>query len=238
MDATRISDGRPVMLKRLRQREGPYELQINNLFSTEPLYSNPKNHCVHLLDVIELPGDDSIMVHPHLRPFFHKPQFQTFGEFVTFFEQICVVSLWYFVVARIRITDLTRGYNSCTKIMSPIGLFIVATSYRLVHPDWAIQGIVLSKTLCLTHRICILNPFTPSGSVKVRTFAIGRRHIRGRDDRRDTFSSTLVFPVDMILPMDHHSTSHCVGVTDLRPNIRTAKHCAIHFLQIYTISET
>ncbi|KAI0294570.1 hypothetical protein BC826DRAFT_1011363 [Russula brevipes] len=53
MDATRISDGRP--------------LQINNLFSTEPLYSNPKNHCVHLLD----------------------PPFQTFGEFVTFFEQIC-----------------------------------------------------------------------------------------------------------------------------------------------------
>jgi hypothetical protein len=102
MDATRISDGRPVMLKRLRQREGPYELQINNLFSTEPLYSNPKNHCVHLLDVIELPGDDSIMVHPLLRPFY-KPPFQTFGEFVTFFEQICVVSLWYFGVARIKL---------------------------------------------------------------------------------------------------------------------------------------
>jgi hypothetical protein len=101
MDATRISDGRPVMLKRLRQVEGPYELQINNLFSTEPLYSNPKNRCVHLLDVIELPNDDSIMVHPLLRPFY-KPPLQTFGEFVTFFEQICEVSLLISCVARIR----------------------------------------------------------------------------------------------------------------------------------------
>jgi hypothetical protein len=38
MDAARISDGRPVMLKRLLTEEGPYELQINGLFSAESLY--------------------------------------------------------------------------------------------------------------------------------------------------------------------------------------------------------
>jgi hypothetical protein len=32
MDATRISDGRPVVLKRLLLEEGPYELQINQTF--------------------------------------------------------------------------------------------------------------------------------------------------------------------------------------------------------------
>jgi len=91
MDATRISDGKPVMLKRLLAKEGPYEHDINKLFSTEPLASNPKNHCVQLLDVIELPGDPPILVHPLLRPFYDPP-LQTYGEFVTFFAQICEVS--------------------------------------------------------------------------------------------------------------------------------------------------
>lgn len=34
MDATWISDGRPVMLKRFLNEVGPYELQINKFFST------------------------------------------------------------------------------------------------------------------------------------------------------------------------------------------------------------
>ena len=91
MDATRISDGRPVMLKKMLSEEGPYELEINKLFSTEPLFSNPRNRCVQLLDVIELPNESPIIVHPLLRPFY-KPPFQTYGEFVTFFTQICEVS--------------------------------------------------------------------------------------------------------------------------------------------------
>ncbi len=73
------------------REEGPYELEINKLFSTEPLSSNPRNHCVHLLDVIELPNDTPIIVHPLLRPFY-KPPLQTYGEFVTFFAQICEAS--------------------------------------------------------------------------------------------------------------------------------------------------
>lgn len=91
MDATRISDGRRVMLKMLPEEEGPYELEINKLFSTEPLASDPRNHCVHLLDVIELPNDPPILVQPLLRPFY-DPKLQTYGEFVTFFAQICEVS--------------------------------------------------------------------------------------------------------------------------------------------------
>jgi hypothetical protein len=88
------------MLKKVPIREGPYELQINRLFSTEPLYSNPRNHCVHLLDVIELPNEPPILVHPLLRPY-HKPPLRTFGEFVTFFAQICEVCLLCLYMARI-----------------------------------------------------------------------------------------------------------------------------------------
>ena len=90
MDATRISDGRPVMLKRLLNKEGPYELQINKLFSTEPLSSNPRNRCAQLLDVIQLANEDPIMVHSLLRPF-DNPPLRTYGEFITFFAQICEV---------------------------------------------------------------------------------------------------------------------------------------------------
>ena len=90
IDATRISDGRPVVLKRLLLEEGPYELQINRLFSTEPLASNSRNHCVRMLDVIELPGDQPIMVHPLLRQHYDPP-IGTIGEFITFLAQICEV---------------------------------------------------------------------------------------------------------------------------------------------------
>ena len=97
MDAIRISDGRPVVLKRLLDEEGPHELQINKLFSTEPLASNPRNHCVRLLDVIQLPDDPPILVHPMLRPHCDPP-FRTVGEFVTFYAQICEVRLERFCV--------------------------------------------------------------------------------------------------------------------------------------------
>jgi hypothetical protein len=120
IDATRISDGRPVMLKYLPLEEGPYELEINRLFSTEPLASNPRNYCAPLLDVIQLPNDPPIMVHSLLRPFYN-PRLQTFGEFVSFFSQVCEVSLttsgndmyWMTEWA----ADLARVYNSCTRTM-------------------------------------------------------------------------------------------------------------------------
>jgi hypothetical protein len=80
------------MMKRQLLEEGLYELEINKLFSTEPLASNPRNHCVQLLDVIKLPDDPPILAQAMLRPF-DEPRFRTYGEFVTFFSQICEVSL-------------------------------------------------------------------------------------------------------------------------------------------------
>ena len=123
MDATRISDGKQVMLKKLPREEGPYELEINKLFSTEPLFSNPRNHCVHLLDVIELPNDPPIIVHPLLRPF-SKPPFQTYGEFVTFFAQICDVSPLSPLIVQLsnRTNCLSRASNLCMRITSLIGV--------------------------------------------------------------------------------------------------------------------
>ncbi|KAI9509439.1 kinase-like domain-containing protein [Russula earlei] len=89
MDATRQPDGKQVMLKKVTPDEGPHELKIAQYFSSPDLAQDPSNHCVPLLDVIEMPNTGHrLMVMPFLRPF-NNPHFQTFGEFVAFFTQIC-----------------------------------------------------------------------------------------------------------------------------------------------------
>ena len=91
MDANRIRDGRPVMLKKVLPEERPNELRINQLFSSAEHSRNRDNHCAPLLDIIELPsrfGSQRLMVFPLLRPF-NRLQIQTFGEFAAFFTQIC-----------------------------------------------------------------------------------------------------------------------------------------------------
>jgi serine/threonine protein kinase len=91
MDATRRRDGKHVMLKKIYPEEGPHELVITQLFSSRELVRDPRNHCVPLLDIIEIPQNgQKLMVMPLLRPF-NDPHFQTFGEFVAFFTQICEV---------------------------------------------------------------------------------------------------------------------------------------------------
>ena len=92
MDATRQRDGKHVMLKKVLPEEGPYELQITQFFSSPEVARDPRNHCVPLLDVIEIPNaGQKVMVMPFLCPF-NNPRFQTFGEFMAFFTQICEVS--------------------------------------------------------------------------------------------------------------------------------------------------
>ncbi|KAH9013315.1 kinase-like domain-containing protein [Lactarius pseudohatsudake] len=91
MDATRTQDGRPVVLKKVLPNDRPHELRINHLFSSPEHSMGRDNHCVPLLDVIELStrfGSQQLMVFPLLRPF-NQPQIQTFGEFVAFFTQVC-----------------------------------------------------------------------------------------------------------------------------------------------------
>src|SRR6267154_4107419 len=126
MDATRISDVRLVMLKKLLKEEGPHELQINKLFSTELLSSDPRNHCVPLLDVIELRDDPPILVHPLLRCHY-DPRFQTFGEFVTFFAQTCEVCPCDFSQSSVVLNcSSDRAYNSCMKITPLIGMPVLS----------------------------------------------------------------------------------------------------------------
>ncbi|KAI9447473.1 hypothetical protein H4582DRAFT_1894084 [Lactarius indigo] len=91
MDAIRIRDACPVILKEVVPHERPHELRINQLFSSAEHSRMSNNHCAPLLDVIELPRhfeSQRLMVFPLLHPF-DGPRIQTFGEFSAFFTQIC-----------------------------------------------------------------------------------------------------------------------------------------------------
>ena len=95
MDATHL-DGRQVMLKSVPVGRGHQELEIARIVSSPELRRHPHNHCVPLLDVLELPNtlDRKLIVVPFLRPF-DEPRFRTYGEFVDFYTQTCEVSELY-----------------------------------------------------------------------------------------------------------------------------------------------
>ncbi|KAJ7175018.1 kinase-like domain-containing protein [Mycena crocata] len=88
LDATRVSDGAFVMLKKIDKTLHPFEVEIGTWFSAEPQRSDPQNHCVPIYEVLEPPNSKwQIIVMPLLTRF-DKPRFDTIGEAVSFFLQI------------------------------------------------------------------------------------------------------------------------------------------------------
>ncbi|KAG8956974.1 hypothetical protein FRC03_010652 [Tulasnella sp. 419] len=86
LDAIRINDDVPVMLKHVKKDSS--EPQINQLFSSPQLRIHKRNHCVPLLDVLEDPSDPDhvILVFPMLQRL-DRPSPATIGECVDFVEQ-------------------------------------------------------------------------------------------------------------------------------------------------------
>ncbi|KAI0041364.1 hypothetical protein FA95DRAFT_1501607 [Auriscalpium vulgare] len=87
IDATRVSDQKHVAMKRIMPPLGENELSVLQHLATEPLRSDPRNRCVPLLDVLELPDGEKLVVLPLLHPW-DTPRFKTVGEVVAFFDQI------------------------------------------------------------------------------------------------------------------------------------------------------
>lgn len=86
IDATRISDGRRVYIKRVKT--GGHELHIATLFPSGPFISHPRNHCVPILDQFD-DADDWVtyLVMPFLRRF-DDPPFETVADVIDFVSQI------------------------------------------------------------------------------------------------------------------------------------------------------
>lgn len=77
------------MLKKTSKSLHPHEADIGQLFSTQPLSSDPRNHCIPIYDVLQDPleEDSQILVMPLLRSY-DNPRFQTIGEALEFFRQV------------------------------------------------------------------------------------------------------------------------------------------------------
>jgi hypothetical protein len=93
LDATNVATGTIVQLK-LIEHKNPEEADIARRFSSGSFSTNPKNHCVPILETLELENDPNfslILVMPLLRDI-RSPPFETVGELVECFRQVFEVS--------------------------------------------------------------------------------------------------------------------------------------------------
>ena len=77
----------------MRRSQNPEEVDIAQFLTSEPLRSDPSNHCVPIYDTLLVPDDDDlvIMVMPLLRSY-TSPAFNTVGEVLECFRQIFEVT--------------------------------------------------------------------------------------------------------------------------------------------------
>ncbi|EPQ57121.1 hypothetical protein GLOTRDRAFT_115170 [Gloeophyllum trabeum ATCC 11539] len=89
MDATRLSDGALVALKRVHKSEHPHEVEIATYLVSEPLASDTRNRTVPIYEILQLPNDEDevLLVMPLLRRY-DSPRFDTVGEVIAFLKQI------------------------------------------------------------------------------------------------------------------------------------------------------
>ncbi|KIY50789.1 hypothetical protein FISHEDRAFT_6870, partial [Fistulina hepatica ATCC 64428] len=100
-DATRTFDNKRVFLKRVTRWE---EIQVGLRFSSPPLASDPRNHCVPIYEVLQVPDVSElyIIVMPMLHEF-ETPPFDTVAEFVECFRQI--IEVYYCVICRSKVSE-------------------------------------------------------------------------------------------------------------------------------------
>ena len=87
IDATRVSDGRTVVVKRLKRVSNAEEINITRYFSQEAFLADSRNHCVPMVDVLDPEkGDEVFLVIPLLR-YFWTPPVQSVDDAVDFVRQ-------------------------------------------------------------------------------------------------------------------------------------------------------
>ena len=122
LDAVRISDNSLVVLKKVISWRNPHEVDISQYLSSDALRSDPRNHSVHILDVLVVPGDPdlTIMVLPLLRAC-DNPRWQTEGEVLSFVKQIFEVAHSHHPSPSTN-PMFDRGFNICTSYMWHTGM--------------------------------------------------------------------------------------------------------------------
>jgi hypothetical protein len=110
VDATRISDGKMVYIKRVQT--GDQESTIALMLSSPAMRADSRNHSVPILDHFADEEDPTIsyIIMPFLREFY-SPPFELVGDVVEFVDQI--LEVWQFAAFACQ-RELTRGRASCS----------------------------------------------------------------------------------------------------------------------------
>ena len=99
IDATRVTDGKTVTLKKVNRTEHPFEADIALYLSSPELASDPRNHCVPILEILTKSDEPlfQILVMPRLRAY-GDPEFDTCGEVLESFRQLIEVWVMLYTV--------------------------------------------------------------------------------------------------------------------------------------------
>lgn len=110
IDATRVSDGRLVVLKRVNRIQGQEEISITQYLSQESFLADERNHCVPFLDLLDPGvGDEVFLVLPLLR-WFDFPPFESLDDALDFIKQTLEVRLSHcFLRANIQLMNNRRA---------------------------------------------------------------------------------------------------------------------------------
>ncbi|KAF8509611.1 kinase-like domain-containing protein [Hysterangium stoloniferum] len=115
MDAIRIETGEMVAIKRIYHSKLSQEFDIGKFFSSGVLVSDPKNHCVPVQQILEVPthlyNGVSLIVMPYLRCL-DDPPFLTIGEAVEFFRQVIEVQAGLQFMHKHNIAHRDCNYNN------------------------------------------------------------------------------------------------------------------------------
>ena len=115
IDATRLSDGKLVMIKKVARDS--QEVRIATYLSSEALQKDPRNHTVPVFDILDDPDDPtlSFMVMVYLRRI-HDVEFDTVGSIFDCVGQLLEVSATANIVRCLMFTVFYRVWFSFTRI--------------------------------------------------------------------------------------------------------------------------
>lgn len=75
-------------MKRIKNSEHPYEVDIGLYFSSEALATQLANHCVPFYEILSLDDQDTVIIVMPLLRLYYDPHFDTFGEAIECFRQL------------------------------------------------------------------------------------------------------------------------------------------------------
>ncbi|RXW11613.1 hypothetical protein EST38_g14242 [Candolleomyces aberdarensis] len=131
--AVRSETGDSVVLKHIDHAKFPREIEVMKFLSEEPLASDPRNHSVRPIEILQPPNEEnaSIVVIPLLR-YYDDPPFDTIGEALDFILQ--------FLTVRLASAFSSQRGADCRKAMHFLH------EHRVIHGDVSINNIMMDAS--------------------------------------------------------------------------------------------